>query len=281
MYCDYFNDKVVTFISYGGILMDLKIMTFNVLNGWSTSNIGKRDDLAASAILEHEPDIIGFQELDGNYRLAEDPLPKLISPKYSEAGAEHTSWNPIFYNTERLRVVACGEQAFEKGTVYDYPLGGISGFRTISYALLEDMSAMKKVLVFNLHYDMNKDWQTCLDNQAAESRQVLSLAKELLQKYEADALFVTGDYNSKISGVPCVSMLENGFVDTHALAEENDDMGSCARLGEALWGDYNSAAIDHVFYMGRAMLRVKKYETVDNIREASDHSPVCVTVEIN
>ena len=83
--------------------MDLKIMTFNVLNGWSTSNIGKRDDLAASAILEHKPDIIGFQELDGNYRLAEKPLPELISPKYSETGENHTSWNPIFYNTERLR----------------------------------------------------------------------------------------------------------------------------------------------------------------------------------
>ena len=37
----------------------------------------------------------------------------------------------------------------------------------------------------------------------------------------------------------------------------------------------------HVFYMGDDGLTVNKYLTVDSIRDASDHSPVLVTVEIS
>ena len=45
-------------------MMDLKIMTFNVLNGWNTTHIGERDDLAAEVILTEAPDVLCLQELD-------------------------------------------------------------------------------------------------------------------------------------------------------------------------------------------------------------------------
>lgn len=262
--------------------MKLKIMSFNVLNGWSKTDIGIRDDLAASVVLSEMPDVIGFQEFDPCYRLADAPLQELIAEHYSEAGDAHTTWNPIFYNKERFRLLECGEIPFEKGTVYQYPRGGLSGFRTVSYALLEEISTKESLIHLNLHYDYNsKDASLTAENQLDESRQVIELSKELLKKHGTRALFVTGDYNSKVDGVPCAEMLTHGFVDTHAIAIEKDDKGSCTALGKALWGEYKNAAIDHVFFMGERELRVDKYETVDSIRDASDHAPVLVTVEIN
>ena len=262
--------------------MKLKIMSFNVLNGWNTTSIGQRDDLASSVILSELPDVIGFQEFDPCYRAAEAPLHELIAEKYSEAGDSHTSWNPIFYDKSRFELITAGEEAFEKGTVYNYPRGGLSGFRTVSHALLEDKSSGERFFLLNLHYDYNgKDASLTVENQISESERVTELSRALLREYGASALFVTGDYNSKVNGAPCVRMLENGFTDTHAVAEEKDDVGTCTRLGAPLWGDYESAAIDHVLFIGDKQLKVYKYKTVDSIRDASDHAPILVTVEIN
>ena len=127
-------------------------MTFNVLNGWNTVNIGMRDDLAASVVLEELPDVVGFQEFDTCYRLAENPLPTLISEYYEEAGDAHTTWNPIFYKKERFTLIEFGEEEFVKGTVYEYPLGGHSGFRTACYALFEEKESGEKFLLLNLHH---------------------------------------------------------------------------------------------------------------------------------
>ena len=260
--------------------MKMKIMTFNVLNGWNTTHIGERDDLAAAAILQQTPDVLCLQEFDPCYRMAEQPLQQMIAPLYVEAGEEHTTWNPIFYNKERVRLLAFGEERFEKGTEYNYPKGGRSGFRTVCHALLEDVESATRFLLLNLRYDTSKEWQTTVENQESESHQVLLLAKELMAKHSACALFVTGDYNAKIGGISCTRMLENGFLDTHALALEKDDKGTCSRLGEPLWGDYAKGAIDHVFYMGEGTPRVLAYETLEEFRAASDHAPVCVTVEL-
>ena len=262
--------------------MEIKIMTFNVLNVWNTSNIGERDDIAANKILSFEPDVIGFQEMDDCYRLAQAPLSELIGEKYVEAGEAHVTWNPIFYKKDKFTCVTFGEEEFEKGTAYDYPKGGRSRFRTVCYAVLEDKASKARFILLNLHYDYNgKSAELTAENQEQESGQVISLAQSLLERYKTEALFVTGDYNCRIDGIACVKMLNGGFVDTHALAEEKDDRGSCARLGDPLWGYYENAAIDHVFYMGKKELRVTEYQTVEDIRAASDHAPVLIAVKID
>ena len=258
--------------------MDLKIMTFNVLNGWNTTKIGIRDDLAAEAIGKQSPDLLCLQEFDPCYRGAEQPLQQLIAPLYAEAG-EGSTWNPVFYRKDRLTLLSCGEVPFERGTTYPYPRGGISGFRTVFHVLLEDKTDGKRILVMNLHYDMCKDKEALLENQAHECRQAVALATALEEAATPDVTLVTGDYNARITGVPCVYMLENGFTDTHESALEKDDRGSCSPLGEPLWGNY-SHAIDHVLYRARGPVTVLRYLTVDDIRAASDHSPVCVTLRL-
>lgn len=260
--------------------MQLRIMTFNVLNGWNTTQIGSRDDLAASVICSERPDVLCLQEFDPCYREAEQPLQELIAAHYTEVGDAHVSWNPIFYDHKILRPLAHGEVDFARGTSYNYPRGGTSRFRTVFYALLETLDGADRFLVLNLHYDMCKEEELRIANQADESRQAVALAGELMAKHGIDALFVTGDYNARIDGVPTTYMLENGFVDTHALANEADDRGSCSQLGKPLWGNY-AHAIDHVLYLGSRPLTVHRYQTVDSIRDASDHAPVIVDLSLN
>ena len=54
--------------------------------------------MAAGAILEAMPDIVGLQEFDTNYRSAfgTESLSEMISESYSEVGASEARWNPIF-----------------------------------------------------------------------------------------------------------------------------------------------------------------------------------------
>ena len=262
------------------MLMRLKIMTYNLYNGWSLkkNKVGDRDDLAASVILSHMPDVIGFQEVDPCYRLADNPLDELLSEHYSEAGETHTTWNPIFYNRRTVRVLSYGEETFRDGTEYPYPRGGSSAFRTVSYALLEILASGERFWVLNLHYDCNKEPSVTRENQLSESAQILELSTDLLSRHPSEALFVTGDYNSTVGSTACRVMLENGFADTRTWATEKDDVGTCATLGSPLVGSYESRAIDHVFCRSDRPLAVLSYQTIGNARDASDHAPVIVTL---
>ena len=260
--------------------MMLKIMTFNVLNGWNTTNIGNRDDSAADAVLAELPDVLCLQEFDPCYRDATNPLSELIESSYTEVGEEKISWNAIFYNYDKVIPKAWGEKPFNKGTIYEYPRGGLSGFRTVRYALFHSIEDNTEFLVLNLHYDMCADFENLKLNQLDESAEVVSLVEKLIIEYGVQSVFVTGDYNSNINGVPTVYMLNNGFLDTRAIALKSDDKATHAPFGKAITENYEHDGIDHVFYKGTENLKVLEYKTLDNVRDASDHSPVCVTVNL-
>ncbi len=257
-------------------------MSFNVLDGWRTNEIGVRDDLCAAKVLEVHPDIIGFQEVDPFYREAIDPLPELLKDAYVEAPVTHTdeildlSWNPIFYDPNKLKLLECGSEAFEAGTVYQYMRGGLSKFRTVSWGVFELAEQQKRFLFINTHFDYNKDSKITQANQEDEAKQLLRLVDMLKNKYPVDAVFVVGDYNSRIDSVACVRLKEGGFLDTHDLAIESDDSNTCARIGESVVGPY-AYAIDHVFAIGDSIC-VEKYTTITDIRDASDHCPIVVAL---
>ncbi len=265
--------------------MNLKIMSFNVLNGWNTSNIGARDDLAAAKILEYLPDVIGFQEFDPFYREAEKPLTYLIASKYAEVnvtGASTTadmSWNPIFYKTDRLTLQNYGSEVFRDGTFHQsYPHGGKSMFRTISWAIFEDKESKQNFIFVNTHYDFVGDAATMQYNQRSEANQLVELVRRLKATYSVETVFVTGDYNATTNGIPSKIMKDAGFADTWSIAANKDNVNSSGVLGEAVKGTYD-AAIDHVFYMADS-ITVENYKTVTDIRAASDHCPIFVSLSV-
>ncbi len=265
--------------------MNLKIMSFNVLNGWNTSNIGARDDLAAAKILEYLPDVIGFQEFDPFYREAEKPLPYLIASKYTEVNVTDASttadmsWNPIFYRTDRLTLQHYGSEVFRDGTFHQsYPYGGKSMFRTISWAIFEDKESKQSFIFVNTHYDFVGDAATMQYNQRSEANQLVELVRKLKATYSVETVFVTGDYNATTNGIPSKIMKDAGFADTWSIAANKDNVNSSGTLGEAVKGTYDNA-IDHVFCMADSVT-VENYKTVTDIRAASDHCPIFVSLSV-
>ena len=259
----------------GGIA-DLKIMTFNVLNGWNTSNIGTRDDLAAQKILAFEPDVLGLQEFDDYYRNATGtPLISLISEKYSEVNPTEKSWNPIFYNKTTLTLITCGHVNYSEGTVYDtYSYQGAVGskFRTINWALFKHRESEKQFLVLNTHLDVEKTLQPSQVNQL--KNEITSLQAT----FGVENIFLLGDLNSNINSQTAQTLFNFGFKDTHALALTKDDLDSATSQGQPITEPY-SVAIDHVYCIGDN-ISVSEYMTIIDIRNASDHCPVCVTLKI-
>lgn len=251
---------------------ELEIMTFNVLNGWNTSNIGTRDDVTAEKILELMPDVIGLQEFDDYYRNAMGTsLIELISDHYDEAGADARSWNPIFYNKSTLELVECGHEDYDIGTSYDtYQYNGEKGskFRTIAWALLRHKGSGKQVLVCNTHLDVEEEMQPA---QVTELQEKMT---ELKGTLAFDAVLLMGDLNSNTSSATAQNLFEYGFQDTHELAEVKDNSHSCGKKGEAVTGTYRGA-IDHIYCIGER-ITVSNYMTVTDIRDTSDHCPVVV-----
>ena len=256
---------------------ELKIMTFNVLNGWNTSNIGTRDDETAEKILELMPDVIGLQEFDDYYRNATGTtLIEMISDHYAEAGEDAQSWNPIFYNTSTLELVQCGHEDYEVGTSYDtYHYNGQKGskFRTIAWALLQHKASGKQFLVCNTHLDVEEEMQP------PQVSQLQSKVTELKNSLKASAVFLLGDLNSNTSSPTAKSLFEYGFQDTHELAQVRDDLHSCGKKGAAVTGVYRGA-IDHIYCIGDH-ITVSNYTTVTDIRDTSDHCPIVVELTLD
>ena len=255
----------------------LKIMTFNVLNGWNTANIGTRDDLTAEKILALMPDVVGLQEFDDYYRNAMGTtLAEMLSEHYAEAGVEALSWNPIFYNASTLELVQCGHEDYAVGTSYDtYVYQGQKGsrFRTIAWALFQHKASGQRFLVCNTHFDVKEEK---IPPQVA---QLQSRVTELRNELGVSTVLLMGDLNSNTSSAPAQSLFDYGFQDTHELAQTKDNSHSCGKLGEPITGTYRGA-IDHVYCIGER-IAVASYVTVTDMRDASDHCPVVVELELN
>lgn len=256
---------------------DLKFMSFNVLNGWNTSNIGNRDDKAAEQILAFAPDVLALQEFDDYYRNATGtPLTTLISEKYSEVNANQKSWNPIFYNKNTVTPIAYGHEEYSEGTSYDtYNYQGQIGskFRTITWVLLEHIESGTQFLVFNTHLDVEGG------KQSLQATELINKVSDLKEMFGITNVFLMGDLNSNVNSQTAQGLFNYGFKDTHELAEVKDDLDSAGTKGEAIKESYSSA-IDHLYCMGDD-INVWEYKTVTSVRDISDHCPIQIKLKIS
>lgn len=254
-------------------------MSFNVLNAWKDLSVDNRDDLAAESILGNMPDVVGLQEFDNNYRSAfgTESLSEMISESYSEVGASEESWNPIFYNKNTVTPVGYGFGTYTDGTEHNiYDLGIItvtSKFRTYTWAVFEHIDSGKQFLVFNTHLDTDST------KQPSQCAELTAKITEVMTQYGISNVFLLGDLNSNASSDTATTLFDFGFTDTHDIAVTKDNLGSnAAGVGEAITTGYSNA-IDHIYCIGKK-ITVSEYKTVIDIRDASDHCPICVTLKI-
>ena len=302
-----------------GMKNTVKLMSFNVLNGWKPGcpvyrTMQTRSERAARLILEELPDILCLQEYDYYYR-HDGAFSALVEGEYAEADTRDEtpaeSWNPILYKRSAFSVIESGGYDFvANGFVpvstgnadretyppracntskYQYPEDSdegragyaISKFRSLSYAVLKSADG-EKIIVANTHYSM-RSW--C---QADEVDFVTEKLNELRQKH-ACPLVICGDYNSATHWGAAKRMLEQGFLDTYDMAVVKDDCASChPSSGKGTddetdvmpTGNYKTHAIDHI-YADRP-LTVGSYRIIarEELLSVSDHCPTVIKFKI-
>jgi endonuclease/exonuclease/phosphatase family metal-dependent hydrolase len=302
-----------------GMKNTVKLMSFNVLNGWKPGcpvyrTMQTRSERAARLILEELPDILCLQEYDYYYR-HDGAFSALVEGEYAEADTRDEtpaeSWNPILYKRSAFLVIESGGYDFvANGFVpvstgnadretyppracntskYQYPEDSdegragyaISKFRSLSYAVLKSADG-GKIIVANTHYSM-RSW--C---QADEVDFVTEKLNEIKQKH-ACPLVICGDYNSATHWGAAKRMLEKGFLDTYDMAVVKDDCASChPSSGKGTddetdvmpSGNYKTHAIDHI-YADRP-LTVGSYRIIarEELLSVSDHCPTVIKFKI-
>ena len=189
----------------------VRVMTFNVWNVWNPAVRGAQGERyrmegCAEVMLEHFPDFVCLQEYDHWYRCHFDGLHgRLISAKYTESiprGVDPNNvWNPVFYDKDKYTLIENGIVDFKAEGVACYESdrypdeGGVSHFRTLVWAVLEDKNDQNKYVIGSLHYSVIGKEANGVYTHEPEARLVIDKIKELCEKYDAVSL-VCGDYNS-------------------------------------------------------------------------------------
>lgn len=284
-------------------LTQIGVMSFNVLGvGSNSASCYNRDDLAAAVIRTYQPDIVGLQEFDARWRLEPTNLFALLGSPYEEAVCAEAlpdrNWNPILYRTDRLELLACGNQPFTQGK--EWPLASTypsdsktTHHRAVTWAVFRVRETGETVIALNMHIhiDSSDTAEQKRAIQTSEAQELIAKAQELQTSYPNSTVFVTGDYNSNITGPVIGEMLKNGYSDTYALAANKTDVcGFHAApvfnaeknlydsAGRAFSGNYQTA-IDHCLTIGNPVtVSDYLYVTLSDAFLISDHNPLYVRV---
>jgi endonuclease/exonuclease/phosphatase family metal-dependent hydrolase len=178
---------------------DLRVMTFNVrlpTDGDGPNRWPYRRDLAARVIRQHQPDVIGTQELFAEQ--GDDLVARL--PDYAWFGTgrrggrgdEHMG---VFYRRDRLRVVESGD--FWLSDTPDVP-GSITWGnvlpRMVTWALFERIADRRRFYLFNTHLPhREQDEEARVRGVEAIMQRVRTLPRDV-------AVVVIGDFNTGPTG---------------------------------------------------------------------------------
>lgn len=257
----------------------------------------QRRDMVCELIAFLDYDAFGAQEVT-NPQLV-DMLERL--PEYSYVGVGRDDgdtkgeYSPIFYNTDRFRLMESGTFWFSE-TPDEVSYGWDAACRRVcSYALFRDRHSRKQFWFFNAHLD-HKGVEARRESVRLMLRKISELAGD-----EANVI-VTGDFNVNQFSEAYETMLStDSLVDAYAVAERRFAPGGTFNGWDA--ANYSQSRIDHVFVSSDAMVRrygvvTAHYWLGENggdvaLRDApseiksskrevhmpSDHYPVCVKLE--
>lgn len=251
---------------------DLRVMTFNVrllTDGDGPNQWRYRSDLAAQAIGQQQPDVIGTQELFAEQ--GDDLVARL--PDYAWFGTgrrggrgdEHMG---VFYRRDRLRVVESGD--FWLSDTPDVA-GSITWGnvlpRMVTWALFERIADRRRFYLFNTHLPYREQ------DEGARVRSIEAIVQRVRALPKDVAVIVVGDFNTAQTGRE------------HALlATDLQDawMAAPRRKGpEATFHGFTGKPdrrIDWIFYRG---LHARQVQTITDHQEGrypSDHFPVVATL---
>ncbi len=286
----------------------LRIMSANVLvhmKDWGGEPVKPRAHRFAQAVLHYRPDVIGMQEMCGDwyrYLLPQLPDYAVVQPKRSWTAENRT---PLLYDTQKLRLVDSER--------IPYTQGDRNGCRVVTAGVFERIADGARFIVTSTHLDLirmrdyDKEKRIMLDQVSEFMREISALA----QRYPDCPIFMTGDYNSmeretsryagqesgaayaperdatyyKCYGLPCASFAYETLRDAYTDVKFADGVrGICDNTRGYL---YDDPTWDHIFMTQAAQARVLAFRVLasdyfhnnaDRTSRISDHLPICADI---
>jgi endonuclease/exonuclease/phosphatase family metal-dependent hydrolase len=193
-------------------------MTFNVRgayrdrakrNAWPN-----RAERNARLILEHGPDLIGFQEFQqGNLEFYQEHLPGydyVLGPAYGNR--RPYDWNAIFFDPDRLEVVGAEGFWLSETPERRSKSWGTRVVRSANMVTFEDADGVRFVHV-NTHLD-HRSQRAKLEGSALVIRRLYWI--------RSLPSIVTGDFNCRPGSDPYRMFPEAGFTDAYLAAGNTD-----------------------------------------------------------
>lgn len=248
----------------------LRVMSFNVRLPMESDGANRweaRRDLAAAAIAEAAPDLIGTQELhqpQGDWLVGR--LPQYAWFGRDRRGGHEDEHMGVFYRSDRLRVLESGD--FWLSDTPDVP-GSISWGhplpRMVTWALFERIADGRQFYLFNTHLPYRDE------DDAARVRGSRQLARHIARLPADVPVIVTGDFNAA-PGSSAYTALTGALRDARlaAAARRGPDETFHAFTGRA------DRRIDWILVRGFDVLEMRTIDACEGEdgRCPSDHFPV-------
>lgn len=257
----------------------MRIMTSNIWGDYFGNEVETRQGGLIETFFRYSPDIIGFQEVTGNWYNGE--LFKQLSKEYCFSGTEiYGSKNFVPFAYKKAFASKLRESGYEMLT--DTP--DIS--KAITWAYFED--GEKSFAVCNTHFW----WKTGEEHDRIRdknAKQLVRLMKYINEKYSCP-VFAFGDMNTKISSSVFEVYKENGVLHLYDIAKEKYDR--CSHHGDPQRGDdgkyhgkttdkTHNDSIDHIVCLGFSGEALSYNIVEDTVAlDATDHSPVYADINI-
>jgi len=202
----------------------IRVMSFNILNAVPDSEAehvsdvwSNRAEVNVRAIRRHDPDLIGFQELEPVHLATyQDTLPEY--EKYvSHTAGEGTA---IFWKSSRFAAVAAGTLQLPKAALPDLDESEDDPLMDTTWARLRHKEDSAELILVNTH--LNDESETARrEGTQLNLRQVANLDPQ-----RQLPVLMTGDFNCNPWSHPYRQLLAAGFIDTYRDAGHGDSVDS-------------------------------------------------------
>jgi len=205
---------------------DIRIMTFNIrgatyddgVNAWSN-----RAALNVRTIQGHNPDVIGFQELEtGNLKTYREHLidyDYVLGLRYNRPG--RLFYNAIFWKPARFMLTASGGFYLSSTPGKWSSAWDAARVHTAMWAKLRPMDIQSEFLFLNTHLDH-------VSHRARVESSKLIIRKISLLRHDSQPVIVVGDFNAPPEGLAETSdtvyhtFMVGGFQDTYRGAKPSN-----------------------------------------------------------
>lgn len=203
-----------------GLDLNLKILSQNVRYADDDSGtVAQRTTRLRALIEEHQPDLIGTQEVTFEWYMYLRTLKEyaIVGCSRNGRGESTGEWSAIMYKKDRF-VLLDSDTFWLTETPDEVSMTeGAKCRRICTWAELFDRYTGETVIMTNTHLDHSTDAV-----REIQARYLIEHLKTRLgEKFESCAVYLTGDFNCKNTTTPYDAIIEGGFADSRKAALED------------------------------------------------------------